>query len=72
MKILAIDVGTGTQDILIYDDEKELENSIKLVLPSPHLYISQQIKEIERKRIKEYAIRKPSAKYFEGIKKKYS
>ena len=47
MKILAIDVGTGTQDILIYDDEKELENSIKLVLPSPHLYISQQIKEIE-------------------------
>ena len=34
MKILAIDVGTGTQDILIYDDEKELENSIKLVLPS--------------------------------------
>ena len=24
MKILAIDVGTGTQDILIYDDEKEL------------------------------------------------
>ena len=47
MKILAIDVGTGTKDILIYDDEKELENSIKLVLPSPHLYISQQIKEIE-------------------------
>ena len=27
--------------------EKELENSIKLVLPSPHLYISQQIREIE-------------------------
>ena len=47
MKILAIDVGTGPQDLLIYDDEKELENSIKLVLPSPHLYISQQIKEIE-------------------------
>ncbi len=47
MKILAIDVGTGTQDILIYNDEKELENSIKLVLPSPHLYISQQIKEVE-------------------------
>ncbi len=47
MRILAIDVGTGTQDILIYDTEKELENSIKLVLPSPHLYISQQISEIE-------------------------
>ena len=47
MRILAIDVGTGTQDIMIYDSEKELENSIKLVLPSPHLYISQQIREIE-------------------------
>ena len=47
MRILAIDVGTGTQDIMIYDDEKEFENSIKLVLPSPHLYISQKIREIE-------------------------
>lgn len=47
MRILAIDVGTGTQDIMIYDTEKELENSIKIVLPSPHLYISQQITEIE-------------------------
>ena len=47
MRILAIDVGTGTQDIMIYDTEKELENSIKLVLPSPHLFISQKIREIE-------------------------
>lgn len=47
MRILAIDVGTGTQDMMIYDSEKELENSIKLVLPSPHLFISQQIREIE-------------------------
>ena len=47
MRILAIDVGTGTQDIMIYDTEKELENSIKLVLPSPHLLISQKIREIE-------------------------
>ncbi|MDO5849548.1 MAG: DUF1786 domain-containing protein [Methanobrevibacter sp.] len=47
MKTVAIDVGTGTQDIIVYDDEKELENSIKLVLPSPHLYIAQLIKECE-------------------------
>lgn len=47
MRILAIDVGTGTQDIMIYDTEKELENSIKLVLPSPHLYISQKIRETQ-------------------------
>ena len=47
MRILAIDVGTGTQDIMIYDSEKELENAIKLVLPSPHLFISQKIRETE-------------------------
>ena len=47
MKILAIDVGTGTQDIMIYDTQKELENSMKLVLPSPHLLISQKIRETE-------------------------
>ena len=37
MKILAIDVGTGTQDIKYYNTEKEVENSIKVVLPSPHI-----------------------------------
>lgn len=47
MKTLAIDVGTGTQDILLYDDTKELENGIKLVLPSPHLYIAQLIKDVD-------------------------
>lgn len=47
MKIVAIDVGTGTQDIIVYDSEREFENSIKLVLPSPHLYISQMIKEAD-------------------------
>lgn len=45
MKTLAIDIGTGTQDILLYDDTKELENGLKLVLPSPHLYIAQLIKD---------------------------
>lgn len=47
MKTLAIDIGTGTQDILLYDDERELENGLKLVLPSPHLYISQLINDQE-------------------------
>ena len=47
MKILAIDVGTGTEDILLYDSEKEIENSMKLVIPSPHLTIGQMISECE-------------------------
>ena len=47
MKILAIDVGTGTEDIMFYNNEKEIENSIKLVLPSPHLTIVQKMEKIE-------------------------
>ncbi len=35
MKILAMDIGAGTQDILLYDSEGQLENCIKMVLPSP-------------------------------------
>lgn len=34
MRILAIDIGTGTQDILLFDSEQHVENSVKLVLPS--------------------------------------
>ncbi len=35
MKILALDIGAGTQDILLYDSGKRLENCVKMVLPSP-------------------------------------
>jgi uncharacterized protein (DUF1786 family) len=32
MKILAIDIGAGTEDVLLYDDEKRsIENCIKTV-----------------------------------------
>lgn len=34
MRILAIDIGTGTQDILLFDSERHVENSEKLILPS--------------------------------------
>ncbi len=45
MKILCVDVGTGTQDILLYDSAKELENCLKLVLPSPTLQVAQRVKQ---------------------------
>jgi uncharacterized protein (DUF1786 family) len=36
LKILAIDIGAGTEDILLYDDQKKsIENCIKMVLPTP-------------------------------------
>ena len=34
MKILAVDMGTGTQDILLFDSAQPVENSVKMVMPS--------------------------------------
>jgi uncharacterized protein (DUF1786 family) len=34
MRILAIDMGTGTQDILLFDSDSAIENDAKMVLPS--------------------------------------
>ncbi len=35
MRILAVDVGTGTQDILLFDSEQSVENALQLIMPSP-------------------------------------
>ncbi len=34
MRILAVDMGTGTQDLLLFDSSGPVENSIKMVMPS--------------------------------------
>lgn len=34
MRILAIDMGTGTQDILLFDSSGPVENCVKMVMPS--------------------------------------
>ncbi|MFC1936439.1 DUF1786 domain-containing protein [Chloroflexota bacterium] len=44
MKILAVDVGTGTQDILLYDPRLDVENSFKLVVPAPTMIVHRKIK----------------------------
>ena len=44
MNILAVDVGTGTQDILLFDSDKEIENCLKLVMPSPTALVAARIK----------------------------
>lgn len=43
--ILAIDVGAGTQDILLYDPAREPENCLKLVLPSQTQIIGSRVRE---------------------------
>ncbi|MFA5398191.1 MAG: DUF1786 family protein, partial [Methanogenium sp.] len=35
--ILLIDIGRGTQDILLYSPDQPIENSVKMVLPSPNV-----------------------------------
>ena len=44
MKILAVDIGTGTQDIYLYNSNFDMENNFKLVLPSPTMIIHRKIK----------------------------
>ncbi|WMW24106.1 DUF1786 family protein [Methanolobus sediminis] len=44
MRILSIDVGTGTQDILLYDTEREIENSLVMIMPSPTVIVAERIR----------------------------
>jgi uncharacterized protein (DUF1786 family) len=44
MKVLAVDVGTGTQDILLFNPRQDIENSFKLVLPSPTMIVRDRIR----------------------------
>jgi uncharacterized protein (DUF1786 family) len=45
MKILTVDIGTGTQDIFLYDSRLDLENGFKLILPSPTMMIHRRVKQ---------------------------
>ncbi|MGZ9165600.1 MAG: DUF1786 domain-containing protein [Anaerolineales bacterium] len=46
MKILTVDIGTGTQDIFLYDSNLDIENGFKLVLPSPTMMVHRRIKQL--------------------------
>lgn len=47
-KILALDIGGGTQDILLYEPSEPMENAIKLVLPSPTVIAARRIEKAAR------------------------
>jgi len=49
MKILAVDVGTGTQDIYLYDSRLDIENGLKMVLPAPTMIAFRKLKEATRR-----------------------
>jgi uncharacterized protein (DUF1786 family) len=50
MRILTVDIGTGTQDIYLYDSRLDIENGFKLVLPSPTMMVHRRIKQATRSR----------------------
>ena len=45
MKVLTVDIGTGTQDIFLYDSRLDIENGFKLVLPSPTMMIHHRVRQ---------------------------
>lgn len=44
IRILAVDVGTGTQDILLFESGRTIENNLKMVMPSPTVIVAERIK----------------------------
>ncbi len=43
LRILAVDVGTGTQDILLFESDRTIENCLQLVMPSPTVIVAERI-----------------------------
>jgi len=48
MRILAVDIGTGTQDILLFDSSQPIENSLQLIMPSPTQIAAGRIRQATR------------------------
>lgn len=44
LRILSVDVGTGTQDILLFESGKTIENCFKMVMPSPTVIVAERIR----------------------------
>ncbi|MDI3340825.1 MAG: DUF1786 domain-containing protein [Sphaerobacter sp.] len=51
IRILAIDVGAGTQDILVYESDRAPENCVKLVLPSQTQVVAARIRRATARRV---------------------
>ena len=42
-RILAVDVGTGTQDVLLFESGGSIENCVEMIMPSPTVIIQRRI-----------------------------
>jgi uncharacterized protein (DUF1786 family) len=50
-RILAIDVGTGTQDVLIFEAATLIENAVQLIMPSPTALVAERVKQATADRV---------------------
>jgi uncharacterized protein (DUF1786 family) len=50
-RILTIDVGTGTQDILVLEACSVIENSVQLIMPSPTALLAERVKQATQDRV---------------------
>jgi uncharacterized protein (DUF1786 family) len=49
VRILTIDVGTGTQDILLFQSGRTIENCFRLIMPSPTIIFARRIQAATRR-----------------------
>jgi len=45
LRILTIDIGTGTQDILLFQSDRTVENCFHLIMPSPTIIFARRIQQ---------------------------
>lgn len=45
-RLFAVDIGGGTQDVLVWDPHETIENSVKLVLPSPTHIVARRLEKL--------------------------
>ena len=50
-RILTIDVGTGTQDILVLEAGGVIENAVQLIMPSPTALLAERVKQATSDRV---------------------
>ncbi len=47
-RILALDVGAGTQDVLLFEEDKPIESCVQMILPSPTVVVGERIRKATR------------------------
>jgi uncharacterized protein (DUF1786 family) len=50
-RILTVDVGTGTQDIMVFEAGTVIENAVQLVMPSPTVLLAERVRQATQDRV---------------------